>query len=272
MGMLDTFIPSQAMASSATPEQAMNFNSGAQRADEEPSAKTKAGLPLPVKYPQWVNYKFEPDGAVRPFAGNTILSHVPKESDMYRSLVQIHREINGSDFAGLFALLPPESYHTTILEGVCDAIRDQNHWPRDLPLNAPLCECTRLFESKLAEFDIGDHSRFRMAVKGWTALEDGIGLHVMPVDDAEEVRLLSLRDILSECLELRLPNHVGYDLHVSIGYSLRFLTEKEEQHITAFLNAQLSKLPSTFELGPVEFCTFSDMFAFERVRLLGGQS
>lgn len=232
------------------------------------TAKTKAGIPVPVDYPQWIGHKFEPNGAVRPFAGNTIISHVPRNSEIYRCMTQIHHEISSGDFAGHFALLPPESFHMTILEGVCDAIRDREHWPRDLPLDAPLSDCTSLFYKKLAEFDAQTEPRFRVAVRGWTALEDGIGLDVVPVDKVEEARLFNLRDRLSDCLQLRLPNHVGYELHVSIGYSLRFHSKEDEERIMAFLNGWLQRIPHIFELDRVEFCTFTNMFAFHPAMLL----
>jgi hypothetical protein len=231
--------------------------------------KTLAGLPIPVDYPQWIGHKFELDGTVQAFAGNTILSHIPKESDIFQALSRIHEDIKGSGFADLFALLPPPSYHMTILEGVCDTIRDPDHWPRDLALDAPLSECTALFDMKLASFILESKATFEVTIKGWTAVEDGIGLHVVPINDTEEARLLDLRDKLSDCLQIRFPNHVGYGLHVSMGYTLRFLSKEQELGIMAFLNSCLEKLPKTFELGPVEFCTFADMFAFHHVRFLG---
>lgn len=219
------------------------------------------------EYPRWIGHKFEPDGSVIPFPGNTIICHIPPTSELFRTLMSLYDALKSQDFASLYVMLPPASWHMTVFEGVSDQIRKLGSWPGDLPLDAPLDSCTALVRKKLADFDLGisgSEPPFRMSIDGWEPLEDGIALKVVPATEAEEKRLRQLRGRLSEVLQMNHPGHGTYSFHVSISYMLRHLDEQQHQKIWGFLEGFRSQLPEVFELGAPEFCVFNDMFAFDR--------
>ena len=226
------------------------------------------------KYPRWIGHKFEPDGRVLPFPGNTVICHLSPDSALHHALLTLYDELKSREFASLYVLLPPTSWHMTVFEGVSDQIRKHSSWPGDLSLDAPLNSCTALVEQKLADFDLRSEPPFRMAVDGFEPLEDGIALKVVPATPAEESRLRHLRDRLSKVLQIRHPGHDTYSFHVSLSYMLRRLDQRPEDYekIWAFLQEYRSKLPDVFELGAPEFCIFDDMFAFRRQFFLGTQS
>lgn len=152
----------------------------------------------------------------------------------------------------------------TVSEGVCDQIHERGSWPKELPLDAPLQTCTDFMRQKLAEFDLACDPSFRMSLTGWEPLEDGIALTVAPATDEEGTRLRGLRNRLAECLGMRHPGHEAYVFHISMAYTLRYLTQEQMKTTLQFLEGWRARLPVSFELGAPEFCVFGDMFAFRR--------
>ncbi len=96
--------------------------------------------------------KFNPDGSPRPFAGNTVICHLPQQtdfampwwrSDMHWVPVPFTRKSRG---------LPDDSYHATILGGLNDQDRERYGWPSDVPINTPIAECNRVLTERFARF------------------------------------------------------------------------------------------------------------------------
>ena len=103
-----------------------------------------------------------------------------------------------------------------------------------------------------------------MVVDGFEPLEDGIALKIMPANPVEEKKLRQMRDRLAEHLQMKHPGHCTYSFHVSLAYMLRHLDQQNGNKLSNSLQGYRSKLPTYFELGAPEFCTFDNMFAFNR--------
>lgn len=215
-------------------------------------------------YPRGVGTKFNIDGSVRPFAGNTIVHHLPASSPLVEPLMSLYRRLQSSPLSSLYTLLPPASWHMTIFEGVCDKARAAPAWPAELPRDAPMAECNAFWERKLSTFKTGCKPPLRMAVTGLESFAVGIGVSVGGATEDEEARLRGMRDRLSEHMSLRSPWHASYGLHISISYFIRFPTEAQKAELRRILEEELAKLPKTFELGRPEVCRFDDMFEFKR--------
>ena len=202
------------------------------------------------------------------------MAHLAPDNELYKSLRQLYDELAASPLAPLFALLPPESWHMTVLEGVCEQVRTPGYWPHDLPADAPLEQCTALFTEKLKKFDIGDDGEppYRMAVAGFSSFTVGIGIALRAQTADEEARLRGLRGRLSDTLQIRHPHHDLYGLHISMAYFLRYLDPQQTSELSQLLQEHLEAMPKEFELGAPEFCTFENMFSFERVFYLGRQA
>ncbi|KAJ9136547.1 DUF1868-domain-containing protein [Pleurostoma richardsiae] len=234
------------------------------------SQEDKAAQGRP-EYPIGVPSKFDPDGNIQDFPGNTILAHLSPSSPLYASMLSLYKKLQESPLSHLYALLPPPSWHMTVFEGVCDQVRKPGFWPADLPADAPLGDCTALFTQKLAAFDVGDDGPpYLMKVVGFSTLEVGIGVHVEPRTAEEGRRLQRLRDRLAGTLKIRHPQHDTYELHLSVAYLLRHLDGAQEGALMTLLLEHFREMPLEFELGAPEFCTFDDMAAFKRVLYLGG--
>jgi len=231
---------------------------------ESETVERRSQTGAPNGHPGGVPTKFDADGSVRHFPGNTIICHLPAESDLHKGLLRLSQELETANPETLYTLLPTPSWHMTVFEGVCDQVRRPGFWPSDLPGDTSLDECNAHFEKKLRQFGLGTEPPFKLRIAGYTPRIDGIGLHLEPVDAIEQSRLRALRDRLSETLCIRHPSHETYGFHLSIAYFIRHPTDIEREQLDARLMRHLAEFPSVFELGAPEFCHFDDMFAFRR--------
>jgi hypothetical protein len=226
-----------------------------------------AAVPAGPDYPIGVPSKFAPDGTVQPFPGNTIVSHLSPSSPFYASLLSLHAKLAASPLAPLYALLPPESWHMTVFEGVCDTVRTPGHWPKDLPVDASLAQCTAHFARKLESFQLGPAGQppYGIVATGFSSFAVGIGVRVRLRSAEEEARFRKVRDRLAETLQVRHAHHDYYELHISLAYLLRYLNKEQKAELGALLKEHFEGMPKEFELGSPEFCTFEDMFKFDRL-------
>lgn len=224
-----------------------------------------------LQRPVAVGTKFEPDGRVRRFAGNTVICHVPADGVLFAALVAMQASYAAAPFARKLTLLPASSLHMTVFEGVCEDIREPSRWPRDLPTDLPLDAVTRHFAERLGCFDPACRLPFRLRPAPPTPSWGGAVLALAPLDEAEDANLRGLRDRLAERLLLRVPTHAGYVFHITLAYVIDWLDPEEDAAIRVLYAAGARRIADLgpVELGPPEFCRFDDMFAFERLSLLG---
>ncbi|KAJ6511929.1 RNA ligase/cyclic nucleotide phosphodiesterase [Mycena vitilis] len=218
--------------------------------------------------------KFDKEGNVQPFPGNTILGVISpsSEPELYASLLALHGKLKNIHLSNLYVLLPPASWHMTVFEGVCDQVRNFAAWPDDLPNDASLEECNSLYEKKLSSFDLRcDPASPRFAITGFYPLYGIIGLRLQPNTPEEETRLRGLRDRLSNLLRIRAGNHNAYSFHITIAYLLRTPNKDQDEELMMLLTDHFNGMPKQFEPGPPEFCTFADMFTFTRLFYLENQ-
>ncbi|BBB58427.1 hypothetical protein UNDKW_0154 [Undibacterium sp. KW1] len=105
--------------------------------------------------PKDVNRKFNADGSVRSFAGNTFVGHIEQQGAGFQgfdTLLNVYREVPKYSFKEKIALLPPSSYHITVFVGVNDEDRNTPRWrdglDRATPINKITSETTKLLKSR----------------------------------------------------------------------------------------------------------------------------
>ncbi|KAJ6466277.1 RNA ligase/cyclic nucleotide phosphodiesterase [Mycena sanguinolenta] len=217
--------------------------------------------------------KFDTDGNVQHYPGNTIICHLSPSSqpELYESMLALHDKLKSSHLSHLYALLPPKSWHMTVFELACDAVRVPGRWPDDLPMDASLEDCTALFERKLSSFDLQCDPPYRVSMTGFYPLVGIIGVRLEPDTADENARIRGLRDRLSNLLHIRAQGHATYGLHVTMAYLLRVLTREQDEELRKILADHFDGMPKQFQLGAPEFCTFEDMFSFKRLLYLESQ-
>lgn len=218
------------------------------------------------KYPNGIPEKFDVDGNVQPFAGNTIICHLSPSTEIYASMSTLYDKLKEHRLSHLYTLLPPSSWHMTVFEGALDKRRKAPaYWPPDLDTNASLADCTAMLEKKLESFDSQYKPPFRLSPVIFKPLVNGISLHLKPRTTEENVAIRHLRDRLVDVTGMKQKNHEKYKFHLSVAYLLRVLSEEQEKEIRGLLERHFEDMPKELELGLPEFCTFDDMFGFERV-------
>lgn len=218
--------------------------------------------------PAAIGHKFNPDGSVRPFAGSTVICHLDPRSAIHRTLTQVQGEAAAAPFMRKFTLLPGTSLHMTVLPGVDDEHRQSPLWPDAIPSDASIEACNAWCADQLRGLRTGV-ARLRMRPQPILDLEK-VADFTVPLEArsaAEDHRLRALRDRLAQALRIRAPGHDAYRFHITLGYQIDWLTAEEAQAFaTAYVGwmTRIAAAAPTFALGRPEFCTFKDMFAFDR--------
>lgn len=222
------------------------------------------------KYPRPIGHKFTPEGAVLPFAGNTLIAHLSPQSPFSTALQAMQADIQRQDWGASMALLPASSWHMTIYDCVAYRYRTRSSYPADVPLDSSLKSCHAHFATRLADLEhgLGPQGVGPVAVTGYDPITQVIAFRLRPTRQETETGLRDLRDRLSARLKMRHGTHETYLWHLTLGYVLRFWTPDEEVRIKAYLEGWLERLPKTFELGVPEFCVYDDMCEFRRMYYL----
>ncbi|RZU43656.1 DUF1868 domain-containing protein [Edaphobacter modestus] len=243
----------------------------AQRAGSEEPQKDDPQLEI---IPKDTLLKFNPDGSPRPFAGNTVICHLPQQSRFHDAVAALGDALRSSSFGTKLAVLPSDSYHATILGGPNDQDRRRYGWPSDIPINTPIAECNRIIGERIARFRMHTELplRFRLDKEKTLAPQRPCGLQLVPADANEKLKLRTLRDrMATEVFRYRAPGHDTFGFHISLAYQMRGFTAGERQHYQDLLAQNLTMIDaatSIIELGVPEFSTFVDMYRFEVQTLL----
>ena len=221
-----------------------------------------------------LDQKFDAHGNVLRYAGNTLICHVPLFTPLSDALTAVRDRIKAGPHADALAMLPPESYHMTVFEGVNDLNRTRERWPAELPLNVTLAECTRHMANKLRAFDLGCELPLRMKLAEPDEQLMIGAMSLAPADAGEASKLRDLRDRLAAHLGFRTPWHDSYTFHMTHSYLIKSMSLESVKQALAFHSELYQELVSPtgiITLGAPEFCTFIDMQAFDNLFFLRRQ-
>jgi hypothetical protein len=243
-------------------------------AQQNGSASSEGDDPKLTVIPKDTHLKFNPNGTRRPFAGNTVICHLPQQSNVRDTVTAIGDALRSSSFAPKLAILPSDSYHVTILGGANDLDRSRSEWPDDVSIEAPIAECNRIVGEKFAQFKMHEELpiRFRLDKDRTLAPQLASGLQLVPADPSEKSKLSRLRDRMAdEVFRYRAKNHGTFGFHISLAYQMSGFTFDERREYQSILEHHIPIIvvaAPVIELGVPEFCTFEDMYRFEIRTLL----
>ncbi|WP_187143121.1 DUF1868 domain-containing protein [Terriglobus albidus] len=217
--------------------------------------------------------KFNPDGTPRPFAGNTVICHLPVQSAMRDAMATLHQELKRASYHTKLGLTSTDSYHMTIFPGANDLDRSAYGWPSYVPSDAPIEVCTRMVGERIAKKQFACQLPLRVRVDQEYTINYPMACSLRLVGaDAEEGRKLrSLRDQLAEVFGFRLRDHAEYQFHMTMSYQMVPFTAEERSAYRDLMRVHIKRIAEAvpvLELGIPEFCSFPDMFRFEPQHLL----
>lgn len=209
-----------------------------------------------------IGRKFNPDGSVRFFPGNTVISKIHEDSEIYPLISGISRSFREVQ-ADKYAYLPEHSFHMTIIQGVCGEDRKAHLWSRYLSLEAPLEETDAFFSQQFARAE--PLGTVKMVFDRIDTGRDIIIVRFKPAGAQDKGRLKRYRDSLSELMGIRFPDHDSYGFHVSIAYKLWKLEPHEAEDVDRLRdqwNEACGGQRPAFELPQPELTFFENMFEF----------
>jgi hypothetical protein len=212
--------------------------------------------------------KFYPDGTVKPFAGNTVICHIPQQCRFRDGTVALHDALVKSSFANKLGILPPESYHMTIYPGANDQDRTRSSWPGGVARDASIEQCSRMMKARMEAARFTGPFPLRVRVDVPSTLDYGRAstLRMAGADAASEKALRSLRDHIAEVYQYRSPDHDAYGFHITLAYTMADLSTSEMAEYRRFLRQAVERIASAtpvLELGLPEYCTFKNMYRFD---------
>ena len=220
--------------------------------------------PQDTEYTPSVGTKYHADGTVRRFPGCSIVCRLSPLMPQYARLEWVQTYSRDEFFAKKLAYLPPDSFHMTVFDLVCDQRRVPENWSDSIPLDTPLEEVEATICTALESLEFPTR-RFNMKFGGLGPFHTTLHVLLDPADWATRKALASFREEISRVTGMRHPTHDDYRFHVSLAYLLRPLSKQDKSDYlsyTAEIGARLEAVFSTLRLGQPELVLFEDMHDF----------
>ena len=104
-----------------------------------------------IEYGSQIGRKFEKDGSVRRYPGNTVIADVRPGCAAYDAMTHLRTIAREAGLEDTMILLPEDSYHMTVIRGLNDQVRTDAYWPAALAKDATMEQADdyvqRAFES-----------------------------------------------------------------------------------------------------------------------------
>lgn len=234
--------------------QAVKFLTGSLSAQPWPG-----GISLPGQ-----GGKFNTDGSVQRWPGNTFICHVDAQSAAHKHLRALQEEIKMSRFARFFTFLPPSSFHMTVFEGVSPGVTDTAFIPHGANAEMTRDELSANILQSIDDIYLEPAQSVQMV-----SLFCAQGLRVSRVGELGDGPLREARDTLRTATGISPSAFAEYKFHITLAYLLEWLTEPTAKAVVSFSNElaeRYAKDLSSIPLGPVEFCNFETMHHFEPLK------
>lgn len=213
------------------------------------------------------NKKFNEDGTVLHYPGNTVVADVTPGCSAYEVMCRLRQMVIDAGFDDTMILLPEDSYHMTIIRGLNDLVRTDERWPAKLPKDTPMEKVDDYVSAAVASAEMP--GRIRMKFDCVHQDEGAIIIRLLPANEEIAQMLQEFRDKVATAIGLFLPKHNEYRFHISLAY-IRIKPEGEEGERFEALKAEMQKYieqQSEFEMTPPYMAYYDDMLAFHAHRI-----
>lgn len=204
-------------------------------------------------------YKFDEEGNFKYFPGNTVIALLNENTSVTDLIDIIQNEYLNLSFIRKIAFLPKQSAHMTVFELLCHFNRKEEYWTPYLNLNTPIEDVQIYFSSLLKDYPLSTKLVMKpLGIRGTV-------IDMVPGNVETEHALRDIRNTLSETTKVKFPNHDTYQFHISFGYLLEKLSNKEEielNHLITKLNKEVFKKIPKVEINRIDYTVFSNMSEF----------
>jgi hypothetical protein len=210
--------------------------------------------------------KFDHNGQVLAWPGNTIICHVDSSTPEHKTLTRIQKQLKAGPHANAFAFLPPDSFHMTIMDGLSGTPISEQIWPIGLDKNNDLHSATELIRQRLVDVVVPGSHQIKV-----TDIFAGHSVRVEGSTDDQERSLRRTREILRDTTGIKPKAFSAYRFHITFAYLTRWLSTEEANSVAELSNTLADQLrceAPVITLGAPEFCVFESMLHFEKIARL----
>lgn len=215
--------------------------------------------------------KWDIEGNAQRFTGNTFVSPIPQNSAFFRAENRAQRLVRESRFRDHFALLPHNSMHMTVFEGVNQSQLGTPDWPAWLAGKDMQAAHLAVLDA-VTRASITAPRPVTMRVDGLVQpLSKGFGVKLAAVDAATENSLRDFRRRMQDLLQMAPKGFDTYTFHSTLGYRLVEQAADENDESQALEKKVLELFTgdaATVTVDPVAINIFDDMLAFPQLRVL----
>ncbi|MCQ8278707.1 DUF1868 domain-containing protein [Acetobacteraceae bacterium KSS8] len=208
--------------------------------------------------------KFGPDGNVRTWRGDTIITPLPVSSPAFEPMLRINADVTRR-FRDTIAATPPSSYHMTIFGGADPNQRAHRRWPPGVALDAPIEVADAAIRRRVEQTRFDYPVPIRMVVDLADGLPETPGVFLQPETPAEGEVLYRLRRTLSDVTGIRPPDIDSFRFHMTFGYAVRPMSDTvaiQFGRSLALWRRWVADAAPVIAFPPPTLCVFDDMFAF----------
>ena len=220
-----------------------------------------------MTYGSTIGKKFYEDGSVRRYPGNTVVADILPGNPAYDVMCKLRQMVIDMGLTSHIILLPEDSYHMTVIQGVNDQVRSEACWPKALPADAPMTQVDEFVSTAFLKVGLPGAARMRFDSVRISTGACIIRLHA--ADEAQETLLRQFRDRAAEELGLRRKGHDTYRFHISLGY-VRVIPEGEAaervEQLKAAIDHYIANQPEFWTDVPY-MAYYNDMHAFSPERI-----
>ncbi len=205
-------------------------------------------------------YKFDKEGNVLPYYGNTIISFMnQKTNEIYQTAVKVQKQLMESGFKDCLSFLPPSSFHMTVLP-LCRVIdKGTQEWPNFIPEIISFKQVDLILMEKVEKI------KFPEGIVMILDSCDETKLVAKPFNEQSEKLLKQYRDEISEITGIRHGEHGIYRFHISYSYKIKPFNEqqqKEKDELCAGITEELQRIAHPFPVSAAQFVIFNDMLSY----------
>lgn len=210
--------------------------------------------------------KFDHNGEVLPWPGNTFICHLNPHRSEHKMLRLIQNQLKAGPQSNAFTFLPPDSFHMTVMEGISGKPESDPSWPKDSNKNYDLQSATELIRQRLTGVVVPDSHQIKV-----TDIFAGHSVKVEGFNEDQERSLRQTRKILRDTSGIEPRAFSAYQFHITLAYLTRWLSTEEANSVMELSNTladQLRHEVPVITLGAPEFCEFESMLHFEKIAQL----
>jgi hypothetical protein len=228
--------------------------------------------------------KFNSDGRNKPYRGHSVICQLPPDSPLASTLRSLRQELRQyREAESLFkheALMPNDSWHTTLFIGIRDQQREPDVMPgegcasdikgRQGGLDGPYDEWLQWTVGQLRGKELADYMSppYTMNLTSQIPrIEYSIGIKLEPTPETGD-KIAHLREWLA--VQTGLPKPTSTVFHITLAYLLIVPTETERQELMALVQGHIAEASTEVVFPVVDLCSFEHMQGFTRQYVFPG--